>query len=312
MAVRLKRLLSQNRRAVAVLLDESRAALNSPICIQDASGALLLGDEPCDDVERHAIDCAGETIGWVAGGRGSQVLANWLTLLANQVIEMDALADEALNRYREVNLLYNLTGKLTASLDPKDVCSVAIEETRRSIQSSAGGVLLLDKPAGSLTFAAGFGALPGQVPVGEGVIGACAQTNKAEVVNALQQDPRHSQAESAFGALLCTPLETRGNVLGVLLLASESTDVYTAGDLKLLSTLASQSAPIIENALMHERMLLEAKEREERLEQQIQALRIELDESRQAKKVAEITESDYFKRLSQQADDLRRLVEDPG
>ena len=44
------------------------------------------------------------------------------------------------------------------------------------------------------------------------------------------------------------------------------------------------------------------------VEQQIQALRIELDESRQAKKVDEITESDYFKRLSQQADDLRRLV----
>jgi Mrp family chromosome partitioning ATPase len=47
------------------------------------------------------------------------------------------------------------------------------------------------------------------------------------------------------------------------------------------------------------------------LEQQIQALRIEVDESRQTKKVAEITESDYFKRLSQQADDLRRLVTDP-
>ncbi len=55
-------------------------------------------------------------------------------------------------------------------------------------------------------------------------------------------------------------------------------------------------------------MLLDAKVREQPLEQQIQALRIELDESRQAKKVAEITESDYFKRLSQQADDLRRLV----
>lgn len=312
MAVRLKRLLTQNRRAVAVLLDETTAAMGSVIGIQDSTGTLLLGDEPGVGAEVHAVECAGESIGWVVGGRGSQVLADWLAHLANQVVEMEALADEALDRYREVNLLYNLSGKLTASLDPKEVCSVAIEETRRSIQSTAGGVLLLDEPARILAFAAGFGAPPEQVPLGEGVIGACAQTNKAEVVNALQLDPRHSQAESAFGALLCAPLETRGKVLGVILLVSKSTDVYTAGDLKLLSTLASQSAPIIENALMHERLLLEAKEREERLQQQIQALRIELDESRQAKKVAEITESDYFKRLSQQADDLRRLVEGTG
>ena len=81
---------------------------------------------------------------------------------------------------------------------------------------------------------------------------------------------------------------------------------------KLLSTLASRSAPVIEKVLVHERMLLEAQERETRPQQQIQALRIELDERRQAKKVAEITETDYFKRLSQQADDLRRLVQDAG
>ena len=312
MAVILKRLLNQNRRTVAGLLNETCAAMDSVISIQDTSGTVLLGDEPAGGAEIYEILCAGETIGRVVGGRGSHVLANWLAHLANQVVEIDALADEALNRYREVNLLYNLSGKLTASLDPRDVCSVAIEETRRSIQSAAGGVLLLDKTAGNLNFAAGFGALPELVALGEGVIGACALTNKAEVVNAIHLDPRHSQAESAFGALLCAPLETRGNMLGVILLASESSDEYSAGDLKLLSTLASQSAPIIENALMHERMLLEAKEREERLEQQIQALRIELDESRQAKKVAEITESDYFKRLSQQADDLRRLVADAG
>lgn len=311
MTVRLKRLLNQNQGTVAKLLAESSAAMGSPVCIKDASGALLLGDEPSSASEVHKINCGEETIGWVAGNSGSQVLARWLAHLANQAVDMDALADEALNRFREVNLLYNLTGKLTASLDPKDVCSVAIEETRRLISSSAGGVMMLDESGRRLVLAAGFGELPEQVMMGEGVIGACAQANKAEVVNVLQMDARHSQVEIGFGALLCAPLEARGSVLGVIVLASESSDVYSAGDLKLLSTLASQSAPIIENALMHERMLQEAKEREERLEQQIQTLRIELDESRQAKKVAEITESDYFKRLSQQADDLRRLVADP-
>lgn len=310
MAVNLKRLLNQNRRAVASLLTETSVTLESGFCVQDASGAVLWGEVPTDEGDKTAVQCGGETIGWVVGGSGSQVLASWLTYLSNRAVEVEALTDEALNRYREVNLLYSLSGKLTSSLDPQSVCSVALDETCRLIASSAGGVMLIDETGRELDLAAGFGAFPGQIPVGRGVIGACAQNGKAEVVNAVENDPRRSPAESAFGALLCAPLETRGHLLGVIVLASESADAYSAGDLKLLNTLASQSAPIIDNALMHERMLQEAREREARLQKQIQDLQIELDESRQAKKVAEITETDYFKNLMQQADDLRQIVDD--
>jgi adenylate cyclase len=309
MAANLKRLLTQKRRRVSELLLETGAAMGTGICVQDAGGVVLLGVLPAAESQKYAILSGGETLGWVLGGAGSQALADWLSYLCDQAAEIDALADEALHRYREVNLLYNLSGKLTTSLEPASVCSLAIEETRRLIQATSGGVLLIDEPGLTLTQAAGFGPLPGQVAVGEGLIGACFQTRKAEVVSAVAADARHSPAERPFGALLCAPLETHGHLLGVIVLANEAADSYTAGDLKLLNTLASQSAPIIENALMHERMLREAQAREARLEQQIQALRIELDESRQAKKVAEITETDYFKNLLQQADDLREIVD---
>jgi hypothetical protein len=54
--------------------------------------------------------------------------------------------------------------------------------------------------------------------------------------------------------------------------------------------------------------------REEALRRQVRALRIEIDDSRQARKVAEITGSDYFRSLRDQAAELRRAVrggEDP-
>ena len=252
MAVHLKRLLVQNRRAVAELLGETIAAMDSAICIQDLNGSTLLGDNPSTGAERHAIECTGETIGWVVGGRGGQILANWLSYLSNQVEELNGLADEALNGYREVNLLYSLSEKLTVSLDPKIVCGVVMEESRRLIQYSAGGVLLLDESGGKLILAAGFGSMPDELRWGEGVIGACARSNKAEIVNVVESDQRHYQVEGAFRGMLCTPLEHAGHVLGIIVLASKLTDIYTAGDLKLLDTLASQSAPIIANALMHE------------------------------------------------------------
>jgi methyl-accepting chemotaxis protein len=57
------------------------------------------------------------------------------------------------------------------------------------------------------------------------------------------------------------------------------------------------------------RMAREVRAREERLKAQVRELRIEIDEARQAKRVAEITDSDYFKNLRSRASDLRRVVQ---
>ena len=62
-------------------------------------------------------------------------------------------------------------------------------------------------------------------------------------------------------------------------------------------------------ARVFQRMANEVRVREERLRQQVQELRIEIDEGRQAQKVAEITESDFYQRLRTQAADLRKIID---
>lgn len=57
-----------------------------------------------------------------------------------------------------------------------------------------------------------------------------------------------------------------------------------------------------------QRMAREVRAREERLRAQVQELRIEIDSVRQAKKVAEITDTDFFKDLRSRAGDLRNIV----
>ncbi|HSK17137.1 MAG TPA: response regulator [Gaiellaceae bacterium] len=61
-------------------------------------------------------------------------------------------------------------------------------------------------------------------------------------------------------------------------------------------------------ARVFQRMAREVRAREERLQQQVAELRIEIDEARQAHKVAEITETEYFKGLREQAAALRRTM----
>lgn len=59
-----------------------------------------------------------------------------------------------------------------------------------------------------------------------------------------------------------------------------------------------------------QRMAREVMAREQVLKQQVQALRIEIDQSRKAREVAEITGSDYFRQLKERARFLREVEGD--
>ena len=62
-------------------------------------------------------------------------------------------------------------------------------------------------------------------------------------------------------------------------------------------------------ARVFQRMIREVYAREQRLQQQVQELRIEVDKARQAQQVHKITGTDYFKQLRGKASDLRDLLE---
>jgi len=59
-----------------------------------------------------------------------------------------------------------------------------------------------------------------------------------------------------------------------------------------------------------QRMAAEVKAREDRLRAEVRELRIEIDAERQARKVAEITETDFFRDLHDRAADLRGTLSD--
>ena len=61
-------------------------------------------------------------------------------------------------------------------------------------------------------------------------------------------------------------------------------------------------------ARVFQSMAREVYAREQRLKQQVQELRIELSQARQARQVAEITETDYFRQLQAEAQNLRDIL----
>jgi CheY-like chemotaxis protein len=72
-----------------------------------------------------------------------------------------------------------------------------------------------------------------------------------------------------------------------------------------LDEVASRPDELGQLALVFQEMARQVYAREQQLQQQVQQLRIEIDQTRKARDVAEITESDYFQQLLGKADELR-------
>jgi two-component system cell cycle response regulator len=82
-------------------------------------------------------------------------------------------------------------------------------------------------------------------------------------------------------------------------------------DLASLDAVAARVDALGQLARVFQQMAREVRAREERLQREVRELRIEIDEVRQTPKVAEITETEYFRRLQGQADALRRIIDGP-
>jgi two-component system cell cycle response regulator len=80
-------------------------------------------------------------------------------------------------------------------------------------------------------------------------------------------------------------------------------------DSTVLVGVAARADALGQLARVFARMAREVVAREQRLKQQVRQLRIELDDARQERQVAEITETDYFQQLQARAEDLRRIID---
>ncbi len=80
-------------------------------------------------------------------------------------------------------------------------------------------------------------------------------------------------------------------------------------DPQALADVADRTDALGQLARVFSRMASEIYAREQNLKRQVQELRIELDEARQARQVAEITDSEYFQQLESKAQDLRQIID---
>jgi len=254
-AAEVRRLITRHRH-VAPMLSVLLAATDARVTITDLDGAVILdrqtGSAPADaPVERHPILVEGTPVGWVEGPRPAGAIASVLSYACARESDKRALAREALDRYRELNLIYDLADTIGETLEVDAVARVAVAEASRLPSGGRGFVRLRrDGVSGPLEARPADDDADPAADIDAGILGAIL-AGDGEIVNDIATDPRATAAERAFASLVAAPLVVRGRRIGVIGTISREPLEFHASDLRLLGAIASLAAPTFEGAAVH-------------------------------------------------------------
>ncbi|MEH2183296.1 GAF domain-containing sensor histidine kinase [Nostoc sp.] len=256
----------------------------------DGTKLISIGEQTVEN--RYPIEVSGEIIGWVVGEEQATILANLLSFLAKQEAEKKVLAKELLERYQEIDLFDDISTQLTTSLDTRQIAQLVLQELSQLIESSAGMILLLSPDATAFEIIAEFGVFfeRSQPEPGKGIIGNIVQSNRAELVNDVQADPR-LEGQKNVAAMICVPLRAKERVLGAIAIGTTKTDSYKAEHLKLVSIFASQTAIAIDKAVLYEQSTqaaVQAKAQTQRLQQALHELQLAQTQLIQSEKMSSL------------------------
>jgi hypothetical protein len=258
---------SGSRPAVQALM----AAMGGGFCVLDTSGKILLGEAAVEFqsiLPTVPVEFEGTHLGSVVGpADGATALASMLSHLIARECDGRSLAAEVLHLYREVHLIEELSEQLAALLNLPTVCQSALNQAHRLIRATHGGILVMEKAEGRLSITASFGPVEDQAtncPLSPDslFVASIMECGIAEIVNNCEANPRVADSERELRALVCAPLRAGQRTVGVIALASTVEGAsYSAADLKLLNTIALQTAAAIANALLAGEMVEAARVR---------------------------------------------------
>ncbi|WP_027474658.1 sensor histidine kinase [Curvibacter gracilis] len=254
-----------NRASLVQALDRVARSLQSHWCVLDEQGERIAGsvDGPGSlaatlptsllDWPRVPLACLQPERLCLAAPVHAQTLADVLTGLWMQEEERRLLVEEALAKYREINLLFRVHEVIHHNMPAREVLQALRQEAARLIPALPLEVLLLSNDTGLL--AQGLGPeqglyTPTAAPWGGEVAQRACAIRQADIVNAAEAAP----GAPGMASLMVAPMVTPRAELGALLVGSREPVVFQANHLKLLVTLAAHGAVVLENALLTDQL----------------------------------------------------------
>jgi nitrate/nitrite-specific signal transduction histidine kinase len=216
-------------------------------------------------------------------------------------------------RMTELSMAYEIGQDITASVDVDETLQAILDRVNDVVAYDAAEITLYDQDDNKLLVTAwrgkkGFVDTRGKsYKLGVGLTGTIAKERKSLLIGDAHAGAYEAVPTGKTGILtidvlvrsiLGVPLIIHDRLVGTLELVSSRPRAFSENDQRLLETIAPQGALAIEKAQ-------QVREREQKLQEEIKLLRIEIDQTKRERQVSAITESDYFRQLSKQAAEFR-------
>lgn len=240
--------------------------LNATAWVEDETGKILLGEAREKYQLTIPIVVDGETIGIVKGDENANIIAAILTNSAQRETEKKKLGSEVLTLYQEINLIYNFSERLAQTIDAPTISEITLEEARRVIKSNSGAVILWDETTEKLKVLASSGEpffIEEKLSSELHLLGKILLNGQSEIITDVSALVNGEILLPEVRSVIYSSLKVNKRTMGAIILSSNEWVQYIAADLKLLTTLALQSSAAIESAMLYEKNLREAKERED-------------------------------------------------
>src|SRR5438132_450119 len=218
----------------------------------------------------------------------SDSLDDVLSAFANglaRLVDFDAVAVSLLDAERGEFEVLDVTARtvpgriardvrlpLEHTLLERDVASV-LDRISRSVSALIGstgcGIGLLDSTGARLVHAAAHGYKSEEwralaLPVGEGLMGRCAEIGQPIRVDDVRRDPRSARRDvderEGIRSMLCVPLRVGGPLLGVISAFSTRPAAFSVHHQRVLEAFAEQAGISIQNAQLFEQSVHRARE----------------------------------------------------
>jgi putative methionine-R-sulfoxide reductase with GAF domain len=186
-----------------------------------------------------------------------------LQRLRESRLRLDASHRQLMKQTRYLNTYLTVSSMVSQCLDPHELLEAVLNVIMETVSAEEASVLLLDEDQANFQFYSVEGPakpvlMSALFPADKGIAGSILQTQKSEVINDVQRDPRfYEKIDSQYGFvtqnLIAIPLTAGEEKIGVMEVLNKSGGKpFTDEERLLLDSIAEEIAFAIRNARIFE------------------------------------------------------------
>lgn len=175
-------------------------------------------------------------------------------------------ASDLANRLLELRSLQEGFKAINSALTLDELLQLIVENATQVLRGARCTIGLCDERRESVVIAAAAGIPKNQLwgtafRRGQGVAGWVLEHRQPALIHAVDQDPRFRRlGEWPIASMVCVPLFSEGQIIGVLTATSPQPHAFSEADVNLLDAFGDQVAVAVKNARLYEQLRREEQE----------------------------------------------------